>query len=57
MTLGYLTLNSPNKLGNRLTGFLSSLQSGQANDLRTGNYKEASDIVSGLLSATACIVA
>jgi flagellin len=35
----------PNKLGNRLVGFLSSLQSGQANDLRSENFKAASDIV------------
>ena len=35
----------PNKLGNRLTGYLSSLQSGQANDLRSGNFKSASDVV------------
>jgi flagellin len=35
----------PNKLGDRITGYLSSLQSGQANDLRSGNFKEASDVV------------
>jgi flagellin len=35
----------PNKLGNRVVGFLSSLQSGQENDLRSENFKAASDIV------------
>jgi flagellin len=34
----------PNKLGNRLLGYLSSLQSGQENDLRSENFKASSDI-------------
>ncbi|MFQ5489666.1 MAG: flagellin [Phycisphaerae bacterium] len=37
---------NPNRLGNRLVGFLSSLQSGQTNDLRSKNFKEASDVIS-----------
>jgi flagellin len=37
---------APNKLGNRITGYLSSLQSGQANDLRSENFKAASDVIS-----------
>lgn len=39
----------PNKLGNRLVGFLSSLKSGQANDLRSTNFKAASDIVTEVI--------
>ena len=34
-----------NRLGDRLVGYLSELQSGQGNDLRSGNFKAASDII------------
>lgn len=43
--IGVNSIN-PNRLGNRLVGFLSSLQSGQTNDLRSQNFKQASDVVS-----------
>ena len=36
----------PNKLGNRILGYLSDLQSGQRYDLRSGNFKQGSDILS-----------
>ncbi len=45
----------PNKLGNQVTGFLSTLQTGQTNDLRSGNFKDASDII-GLAIDTVAIL-
>lgn len=35
----------PNKLGNRLVGFLSEITSGQRFALREGNFQQASDVV------------
>ncbi|MHC4090616.1 MAG: flagellin N-terminal helical domain-containing protein, partial [Planctomycetota bacterium] len=40
----------PNKLGNRVVGFLSDLQSGQRFDLRSGNFKEASDVIQEVIT-------
>jgi len=45
----------PNKLGNRLVGYLSSLKSGQTNDLRSANYKEASDVISLVIDQVAIL--
>lgn len=39
-----------NKLGNRLVGFLSELQSGQPNALSTENFQEASDIIDEVIT-------
>ncbi len=43
--IGVQSVN-PNKLGNRVVGFLSTVGSGQNNDLRSGNSRAASDIIS-----------
>jgi len=40
----------PNKLGNRLVGFLSDLRSGQRFDLRSGNFKQGSDVVNEVIT-------
>ncbi len=46
---------APNKLGNRVTGYLSSLQSGQANDLRSENFKAASDVIALAIDTVAVL--
>ncbi len=40
----------PNKLGNRVVGFLSDLRSGQRYDLRSGNFKQASDVLNEVIT-------
>ena len=44
-----------NKLGNQLVGFLSELQSGQTNSLRTGNFQAASKIVAEVITQVAVL--
>jgi len=44
-----------NKLGNRLVGFLSQLQSGQDFSLRSGNFKQASDVVNEAITQVAVL--
>jgi flagellin len=39
-----------NKLGNRITGFLSQLKSGQDFALRTGKFAEASDVIDEVIT-------
>jgi len=44
-----------NKLGNSIVGFLSELQSGQVNSLRTGNFQQASKIVQEVITQVAVL--
>lgn len=44
-----------NKLGNALVGYLSELQSGQANALNTGNFPESSKIVQEVITQVAVL--
>jgi flagellin len=44
-----------NKLGNELLGFLSELQSGQNNELRSENFQEASKIVQEVITQVAVL--
>lgn len=44
-----------NKLGNRLVGFLSEIQSGGAKSLRTGLFSDASDILDAVISQVAVL--
>jgi flagellin len=48
-TIGVKSMQA-NKLGNRLVGFLSELQSGGPNALRTGNFNQASKIVDEVIT-------
>ncbi|HEY3242057.1 MAG TPA: flagellin [Phycisphaerae bacterium] len=45
----------PNKLGNAIIGFLSDLQSGQAYDLRSGKFKEASETIDEVITQVAVL--
>jgi flagellin len=45
----------PNKLGNRVVGFLSYLRSGQRFDLRSGNFKQASDVLNEVITEVAVL--
>jgi len=44
-----------NKLGDAVVGFLSELQSGQSNELRSGNFQEASKIVQEVITQVAVL--
>lgn len=44
-----------NKLGSRLVGFLSQLQSGQDFALRSGEFKQASDIINEVITQVAVL--
>ncbi|RME37896.1 MAG: flagellin, partial [Planctomycetota bacterium] len=44
-----------NKLGNAIVGYLSSLQSGQPNELRSGNFQQASKIVQEVITQVAVL--
>lgn len=44
-----------NKLGNRIVGFLSQLQSGQELSLRSGNFKRASDVLNEVITQVAVL--
>ncbi len=48
-TIGVKSMQA-NKLGNRLVGFLSELQSGEPNALRTGNFNQASKIIDQVIT-------
>jgi flagellin len=45
----------PNKLGNAIVGFLSDLQTGQSFDLRSENFKDASEVVSEVITQVAVL--
>lgn len=44
-----------NKLGNALVGFLADLKTGQSKSLGTGNFKEASDVISEAITQVAVL--
>ena len=44
-----------NKLGNRIVGFLSSLQSGQTNELRSKRFQQASKVVQEVIMQVAVL--
>ncbi len=44
-----------NKLGDAITGFLSELQSGQTNELRSGNFTKASKTVQSVITEVAVL--
>ncbi len=48
-TIGIRSMQA-NKLGNRLVGFLSELQSGGSKALRSGNFSSASDVVDEVIT-------
>ncbi len=53
-TIGVKSMQA-NKLGNRLVGFLSDLQSGGTKSLRTGNFNQASDVLDEVITQVAVL--